>query len=186
MKPELEMPKNTECQEQISHNSVPEAFRSLPWSLKGRIVFVCFHENPYKNNNIPLDVAMCDAKYTKFFNEPSRLISFQYPTPSEVNFYQYPRQLCPPPLAIMSDNPLTGSEATFANFVRGNTARLAVWVLILGLDSHVRIVPDPHPSLASPPYISATWSSHQKLASYTLYSVHYSKHSLPMLLHQKE
>ncbi len=35
MKPELEMPKNTEWQEQISHNSMPNAFRSLPWSLQG-------------------------------------------------------------------------------------------------------------------------------------------------------
>ncbi len=38
MKPELEMPKNTEWQEQISHNSVPNAFQSLPWSLHGQIV----------------------------------------------------------------------------------------------------------------------------------------------------
>ncbi len=38
MKPELEMPKNTEWQEQISHNSMPDAFQSLPWSHQGRIV----------------------------------------------------------------------------------------------------------------------------------------------------
>ncbi len=38
MKPELEMPKNTEWQEQISHNSVPDALRSLLWSLQGQIV----------------------------------------------------------------------------------------------------------------------------------------------------
>ncbi len=38
MKPELEVLKNTEWQEQISHNSVPAAFRSLPWSFQGRIV----------------------------------------------------------------------------------------------------------------------------------------------------
>ncbi len=30
VKPDLEMPKNTERQEQISHNSVPDTFRSLP------------------------------------------------------------------------------------------------------------------------------------------------------------
>ncbi len=38
MKPELEMHKNTEWQEQISHNSVPDVFRSLLWSLQVRIV----------------------------------------------------------------------------------------------------------------------------------------------------
>ncbi len=38
MKPELEVHKTTEWQEQISHNSMPDAFRSLPWSLQGRIV----------------------------------------------------------------------------------------------------------------------------------------------------
>ncbi len=38
MEPELEVPKNAEWQEQISHKSMPDVFRSLQWSLQGQIV----------------------------------------------------------------------------------------------------------------------------------------------------
>ncbi len=38
MEPELEVPKNTEWQEQISHKSMPDTFWSLLRSLQGRIV----------------------------------------------------------------------------------------------------------------------------------------------------
>ncbi len=37
MKQELEVPKIQKWQEQISQKSVPDAFRSQPWSLQGRI-----------------------------------------------------------------------------------------------------------------------------------------------------
>ncbi len=38
MELELEVPKNTEWQEEISHKRVPNVFWSLMWSFQGRIV----------------------------------------------------------------------------------------------------------------------------------------------------
>ncbi len=60
MRPELEMPKNTEWQEQISHNSMPDAFRSLRWSLQGRIVKESSNITKYSPESRDLWWSLCD------------------------------------------------------------------------------------------------------------------------------
>ncbi len=59
MKLELEVPKNTEWQEQISHNSMPDTFQSLPWSLQGRIVKESSNITNYSSESGDLCLHVC-------------------------------------------------------------------------------------------------------------------------------